>query len=110
MSSIRSIISVFCSSDVAKCFLLKSKVAVDNGTKVMNERISDFYHKHAVNLSVKTRETSLSFNRNISYWEENEEWLSLAYVDRDYRKLGAYAHGSALLRQDDVVGNSFVAT
>ena len=78
--------------------LLKSKVAVDDKTKNLNKRISDFYHKHNVNLNVKTREASVSFNRNISYWEENEAWLSLAYIDNDYSKLGEYAVGNALFR------------
>ena len=78
--------------------LLKSKVNVDNETKNLNKRISDFYHKHTVNLNVKTREASVSFNRNISYWEENEEWLSNAYADRDYSKLGVYAVDNPVFR------------
>ena len=78
--------------------LLKSKVDVDNQTKNLNKRISDFYHKHTVDLSVKTREANASYHRNISYWEENEEWLSLAYLDKDYSKLGEYAVGNPLFR------------
>ena len=78
--------------------LLKTKISVDDKTKTLTKRISDFYHKHNVNLNVKTREASVSFNRNISYWEENEEWLSYAYVDRDFSKLGVYAIRYPLFR------------
>lgn len=78
--------------------LLKMKVDVDDGTKNLNRKISDFYHKHTVNLNVKNREASVSFNRNIGYWEENEDWLSLAYVDKNYSKLGVYARNNPLFR------------
>lgn len=78
--------------------LLKNKIATDDKTKSLNKRISDFYHKHAVNLNMKSKEASISFNRNISYWEENEEWLSNAYVDRNYSELGAYARGNPIFR------------
>jgi hypothetical protein len=78
--------------------LLKSKVDVDNETKNLNKRISDFYHIYTVDLNVKTSEANASYNRNISYWEENEEWLSLAYVDKDYSKLGEYAVGNHIFR------------
>ena len=38
------------------------------------------------------------FNRNISYWEENEEWLSNAYADRDYLKLSVYTVDNPIFR------------
>lgn len=78
--------------------LLKTKVDVDDETKKLNRDISDFYHKHTANLNIKNREASVSFNRNISYWEENEDWLSLAYVKGDYSKLGVYASGNPVFR------------
>ena len=78
--------------------LLKSKVAIDDDTKNLNRKISDFYHKHTANLKVKDYEAALSFNRNISFWEENEEWLSLAYMDKEYSKLGIYANENPLFR------------
>lgn len=78
--------------------LLKSKVAIDDDTRNLNRKISDFYHKHTANLKVKDFEAALSFNRNISYWEENEEWLSLAYMDKEYSKLGIYANENPLFR------------
>ena len=71
---------------------------MDDETKNLNKRISDFYHKYTVNLGVKTREASVSFNRNISYWEEHDAWLSYAYADRDFSKLGDYAVGNPLFR------------
>jgi hypothetical protein len=78
--------------------LLKSKVAIDDKTKNLNRKISDFYHKHSANLSIKTQEASLSFNRNISDWEEKEEWFSQSYVDRNYAKLGKHAIDNPLFR------------
>ncbi|MFK7776353.1 MAG: hypothetical protein AB8F94_29795 [Saprospiraceae bacterium] len=46
---------------------------------------------------MKTREASQSFNRNVSYWEENEEWFSLA-ADREFSKLATYAIGNPIFR------------
>ncbi len=78
--------------------LLKSKVAIDEKTKALNRIISDFYHKHSSNIAIKNTEATLSFNRNIEHWEENEEWLSQGYVDKNYRQLGKYAIGNPLFR------------
>ena len=63
--------------------LLQSKIAMDDKTSKLNKRISKFYNKHTLDINKKTEEASKSFDRNVSYWEENEEWFNLAYADFD---------------------------
>ena len=71
--------------------LLKSKVAVDNPTRTLNNQIADFYKKHLTDVPVRTEEANMSYHRNIAHWE-NEEWFSSAIVDQHYSLLSNYAH------------------
>jgi len=78
---------------------LKSKVGYNDETKVLNNKIVDFYNKQIIDLNVKLEEHTISFNRNVSYWEENTQWFGDAYNNsRDLTKLGAYAQENAIFR------------
>ena len=78
--------------------LLKSKVAFDDETRVMNNQIADFYKKHMVDIEVRTHEANMSYHRNVAYWEENDAWFSAVIVDKEYVKLGRYAIGNPIFR------------
>ncbi len=78
--------------------LLKAKTAVDEESRTLNNRITDFYNKHSVDIGVRTHEANMSYHRNIKYWEEIEDWFSLAIVKRDYSKLGEYANNSSIFK------------
>ena len=78
--------------------LLKTKLPVDEPSRILNNRITDFYKKHATDIGVRTHEANMSYHRNIAYWEENEPWLSLAMVDGDFSKLGEHAVNNPIFR------------
>ncbi len=77
---------------------LKSKVGYNQETKELNNKIVDFYNKQLIDLNVKLEEHTISFNRNVSYWEENTEWFGDAYSSNDLSKLGAYAQDNPIFR------------
>ena len=77
---------------------LKSKAGYNQETKGLNTKIVDFYNKKLIDLNVKLDEHTISFNRNVSYWEENTEWFGYAYGNRDLSKLGAYAQDNPIFR------------
>ena len=78
--------------------LLKTKLPVDEQSRILNNRITDFYKKHATDIGVRTHEANMSYHRNFAYWEENEPWLSLAMVDGDFSKLGEHAANNPIFR------------
>lgn len=78
--------------------LLKTKVAVNEKSRVLNNRISDFYRKHSTDIGVRTHEANMSYHRNIAWWEENEPWLSAALVEKDFSNLGQHAAENPVFR------------
>ena len=74
--------------------LLENRVAYNDFSRELNNRIVDFYNKHLINVEVKTHEANMSYHRNMGYWEENTDWLETAFTYRDFTKLGAYATNS----------------
>ena len=77
---------------------LKSKVGYNQETKELNNKIVDFYNKQLIDLNVKLEEHTISYNRNVSYWEENTEWFGDAYSIFDFSKLGAYTQDNPIFR------------
>ena len=77
---------------------LKSKVGYNKETKILNNIIIDFYNKQLIDLNVKLEEHTMSFNRNVSYWEENTVWFGDAYSNGDLTKLGAYTQDNPQFR------------
>jgi hypothetical protein len=78
--------------------LLKTKLPVDEQSRILNNRITDFYKKHTTDIGVRTQEANMSYHRNIAYWEENEPWFSLAMADGDFSKLGEHAVNNPIFR------------
>ncbi|EPR74169.1 hypothetical protein ADIWIN_0746 [Winogradskyella psychrotolerans RS-3] len=77
---------------------LKSKLGYNNETKELTNTIIDFYNKQQIDLNVKLEEHTISFNRNVSYWEENTEWFGDAYSNGDLTKLSAYVQDNPIFR------------
>ena len=77
---------------------LESRVAINDATRRLNNQIADFYKKHSTDIEVRTHEANMSYHRNIEYWEENDDWFSSAWVDRDYTLLGEHASASIIFR------------
>ena len=78
--------------------LLKTKVAINETTRELNNKIADFYKKHNTDISIITSEANMSYHRNIEYWEENEPWFGIAIVERDFKQLGEYAIKSSIFK------------
>jgi|GEM_PF-3898052 hypothetical protein len=82
----------------ARFQVLKNMLPYDEPTRLLNNRIADFYQKYNVILDVRTMEANLSYNRNIAYWEENEEWFAAAIADRNLEPLAVNATSDPIFR------------
>jgi hypothetical protein len=82
----------------ARFQVLKGMLPYDESTRILNNRIADFYQKFNVILDVRTMEANLSYNRNIAYWEENEEWFAAAAADRNLEPLALHATTDPVFR------------
>jgi hypothetical protein len=82
----------------ARFQVLKNMLPYDEPTRLLNNRIADFYQKYNVILDVRTMEANLSYNRNIAYWEENEEWFAAAIADRNLEPLTVNATSDPIFR------------
>jgi hypothetical protein len=82
----------------ARFQVLKSMLPYDEPTRVLNNRIADFYQKFNIMIDVRTVEANLSYNRNISYWEENEAWFAAAIADWNLEPLALHATTNTIFR------------
>lgn len=82
----------------ARFQVLKGMLPYDEPTRILNNRIADFYQKFNVMIDVRTMEANLSYNRNIAYWEENEKWFAAAIADWNLKSLALHATTDTIFR------------
>ena len=81
-----------------KSNLLKTKVALDQESRDLNNLIADFHNKYTVDIDIKSREAFTSFHRNYAYWEEHEAWFFQAFWQEKFDKLSLYATRSPIFK------------
>ena len=78
--------------------LLKQKNSVDEDSRILNNKITEFYNQFTIDINVRNKEVDESFYNNLGYWRENTSWYSELLYERDRKELYEYTKDNPQFR------------